>query len=491
MKLRFKRNLKKAGAAGPLGLYRLSKKKGKRKHQWTLQLDPVRLSVLFGILFCLAYVAAVIGAYTIRSKRPYNQITLSDIAFPWNWPGLDEKAGATNLAHGKALFEDGDLRGAFHMLRSGLKRKPDDHEARLKLAQLNYAVGASEDATNILDIGLTYGYPADENYIQLLLILLTMREDFDAISSVSHKLRQFPEVKEDQELWQKLAEIELSALKKNRNFEQLLKYAQEMRAIEPNSARYEDLQLLSMIKLGFIDQVEAQLNTFSLARKHSPQCRYLQAMIALQNNELEELDKLYDTIMRWPTKPYPLQSQMIIELNYAGLNKRRDQRIAEYVARHQGKPTALIMALRLFYKYQTTEQNDTLIEQITELDPDNAPKDLELLSIQSLLLEKQYTEAQKRFKRWVTDNSGETPEQYLWLEQLLMTLVEKRQDDRVDLWEMMHAKRLPNEAYKLTVNALIESEDFETAERIAENGLKFYPHDEKLAELRRSALTQR
>ncbi|WP_309387428.1 tetratricopeptide repeat protein [Cerasicoccus frondis] len=489
MKLRFRRNLKKLGTTGPGGLFRLSKDKSRTRAHLTLHIDPVRLLVLLGILAIIGYIGAVIAAYSIRSKRPHNQITLMDIALPWNWSGLDEKAGETNLAHGKALFEEQDYKNALYLLRNGLKRKPDDLEARLMLAQLNHAIGASEDATNILDIGLNYGYPDDPKYTQLLLVLLALREDFESISSVSRKLRAFPEVKEDPELWEKLADIELNALKKMRNFEQLLIYAQDMRKIDPDESRYVDLELLSKIKLGFIDETLAEMDELSLARKHSPQYRYLEAMIALQTDDAEALEDHIDAIMRWPTKPYPLQAQTVLELDYANLPEQRDQRIDQYLKQYSHASPPLIMGLRLFYQFLTVEEVDALLEQIASLSPDD-DSSLQLIAIQSRVLAGRYTEARRLYDAWLSEASEEQTARLQWLGQLLITLEEKRQDDRVALWETMH-QRHANDAYQLAVQALMAADDFETAERIAENGLQFYPHDLELAEMRREALAQR
>lgn len=490
MKLRFKRQLKKSGSTILFGLLRITKSKGKGWGSATVNVDPIRLLALIGVLAVLGYIGGVAAAYSIRSKRPYNEITLTDIAFPWNWSGLSEKAGNTNLTHGKALMEEGDYRNALHMLRSGLMRKPDDHDARFMLAQIYQAIGQSEAATNILDIGLNYGPPEDPQYTQFLLVLLAMREDYESISSVSRKLRAFPQVRDDADMWKKLADLELNALKKSRDFEKLLEYAEEMRAIDPNEPRYEDLEILSKIKLGFIDDAVAQMETQPLARKHSPQYRYLEAMIALQTDDLAALDKHYDAIMKWPTNPYPLQGQMIIELDYAGLNDRRDQRIAEYLDNYARNAAALELGLRLFYRFQDVAQNDALVASISALQPDKA-QNLALVAIQSRIQDQRYTEANQMFQQWLSEVPEESSKQYKWLNQLLITLIEKRQDDRLDLVKYMQENRLPNEAYKITADTLFDAGDYETAEHIAESGLQFYPHDEDLATLRRESLAQR
>ncbi|GHC09976.1 tetratricopeptide repeat protein [Cerasicoccus arenae] len=482
MRLRFKRKLD--GTTILFGLFRMYRSRG----DLTIQINAKRLLVLGLILAGFTYAGLVTAVYIRRSSRPYNQITFADVALPWRWPSLSEKAGTTNLKHGKALFEEKDYAGALHMLRSGLTRKPGDHEARLMLAKLYQAAGKSEPATNVLGIGLNYGYPENREYIDVLLVLLGMREDYASIGEIAKKLRRFPEVKEDQRRWLALSDLELSALKHQRNFEELLDYSREMHAIDPDDKRFEDLEMIALIKLGFIDEAQSIMNTMPLGRQHSPHFRYLQAMIALQTDDLARMDEILATLMEWPTDPFTLQAQIILEINYADLFERRDVLLNQYLKKHSNNPNALELAIRLFGQYLELKQIDEILLQLASFDADKA-RNMQLYAIQARLHVGQPAKAKQLYQEWMQQEEvADQVEKMAWFEKLLTVLVEKRQDDRVALWDMTRESRLPSTAYVTCVRSLLQTGDYETAERIAENGLLFYPHNKLLADFRREAI---
>lgn len=489
MKLRLNSKIDpQSNDAGLFGLYRWYH----AREGMTLQLHPTKVVILMLIMAVITYAAAVGGAYYLRSQRPYNQITLTDIAlFPLRWEKIQENAGRTNLEHGKALFEDKKFGEAMHMLRAGLRRAPDDHEARKMLAIIYQAKGNSEDATNVLGIGLDYGYPNDREYVDILIALLALREDYSAIGDIARKLRHFPQTREDPERWKKLAELELNSLKRERNFEEMLEYAHEMQVMEPDSPQYKDLEVLALTMLGFEDEAQALLDETPLARQHSPYHRYLQSLMAMQASQLETMDELQDDLMRWPTRPYILQAQMIIELDHAGLEERRDQRIQDYFELYEANPPAMETGVRLFNEHLSIEQIDDILSKLEGQGADSVGI-MRLYAIQARLLAGQAKAAQDYYQMWVQDERvGKQLSQYDWLKQLLLVVTQKREDDRKTLWDMTRDKRYPNAIYIASVQALLAGNDLETAERIAENGLLYYPHNQQLAELRRQAASGR
>lgn len=468
------------------GLYRLYH--GRRGV--VMQFDPLRLGVVLLLTAIVLYTAGVAVAYRMRSQRPYNQIELADLALPWRWPTLSEKAGRTNLAHGKALFAEEDWTAAMHLLRAGLRRAPDDYEARLLLAQVYQMYGQSEAATNILDIGLDYGVPEDKEYVETLLALLAVREDFTTFVYVSRKLRTAPEIQYDPERWQALADLELSILKKERNFSQILDYAREMRKHDSENAEYQDLEILALIRLGLLEQAEPAIAALPLARQHSPNSRFLEAMLALNQKQFETLDGLSETLMEWPTQPYTLQAQLIRELDYAKQPERRDRLMREFIGQYQGNYQALALAISVFEEFLTVKETDQLLAQMKSLNPESSAQ-LDYYAIQARLLANDPEGAQRVYQRWILDEAMQKQAgKYDWLGQLIAVLSAKRQDDRLVLRELMRDQRYPSNAYTTAAKALANSGDFKTAERIAENGLLYYPHNEPLARLKRLASEQ-
>jgi len=486
MKLRLNAKIdSKSSDAGLFGLYRFYH----AREGMTLQLHPWKVLYIFAIMAVIGYIGAVGGAYYIRSKRPHNTITLADFALPWKWSGISEKAGKTNLAHGKELFESEQYPEAMHMLRAGLRRAPGDHEARKQLAIIYQAYGNSEGATNVLGIGLDYGYPDDTDYIDLLLGLLALREDYGAFGDITYKLRQFPEVREDKERWERLAKWELETHKRERDYEQMLAYAREMQEYSPDKPEYDDLEALALIKLGFDSEALAVMESMPLGRQHSPHYRFLEAMMALQGGDIDELEELMDTIMRWPTQPYTLQTQAILELDYADMPDRRDAYLQQYLEQYQDNAAAIELAIRIFNEHLGVERTDALIARLDQLEPSRTAG-MQLFAIQSRLLDGQFTSAREVFKEWVQHEEVKKQlSKYEWLQQLLTVLTEKREDDRKALWDLTRQRRFPNSVYVVCARALVEGEDYATAERIAENGLLFYPHDKTLSTLRRDAVS--
>lgn len=489
MKLRLNRKIdSKSNDAGLFGLYRFYH----ARDGMTLQLHPWRVLTVLAILAMFAYIGAVSVAYYVRSQEPYNKITFTDVAlFPFRYEQISEKVGQSNLEHGKARFEDKDYKSALVLLRGGLKRAPGDHEARKMLAMIYQAAGNSEAATNILGIGLDYGYPEDQEYVDILLTLLALREDYGGFGEISYKLRQFPQVQKNEERWEALADLELKVLKRERDYEQMLEFSREMQAAEPDDPQYRDLEALSLIMLGFNEEARGIMEDMPLARRHSPQFRYLEAMMAMQNSDFEAMEELNDKIMQWPTKPFTLQAQLIKEMDYAGLVDRRDQRLKEFLEQHQQEPLALELAVRLFYENLGVDKIDAILARLNDFAPERAIG-LQLYAIQARLFAGQPQIAQQKYNAWVQhEQVAKQLSKYDWLDQLLTVLNEKREDDRKTFWDLTRENRYPNSTYIVSVRALLEGKDYETAERIAENGLLYYPHNETLAKLRREAASAR
>ncbi|MGE9294886.1 MAG: tetratricopeptide repeat protein [Puniceicoccales bacterium] len=484
MKLKLDRNLRADDDGAILfGLVRIYR----ARSRMVVQLHPIRWLVLLGCLAIVGYIGAVSAAYYVRSQRPYNQIQLADIALPWRWPKLDEKAGQTNLEHGKALFEDKEFGGAMHMLRAGLKRAPADHDARFKLAQIFHGAGLTESATTVLANGLDYGYPEEDKYTKMLLLLLAMQENFEEMTDATAKLRTFPEIRENEEQWNQLAELELKFLKKNRDFQGMLDYANEMQAEFPDDFKYKQLEILSLIMLGFLDEADAELDTMTIAEKHSPQYWYLQSIIAIQLDDLERVDELTDRIMRWPTNPYPLQLQLIMELDEAQLTDRYEQATNQYIDAYSTRPEALMALLKVNSDNLSVEQIDRIIADIRE-HSESDPAAIEIYAIQSRLYVGRGQEAAQILKEMMTDERlAAMDDELAWMRQLVTVVNGQGQNDRKALWDISREKRLPVGAYITSVRALLAVKDGETALRVAENGLHYYPHNQELANLRQSA----
>ncbi|MEO0794260.1 MAG: tetratricopeptide repeat protein [Verrucomicrobiota bacterium] len=465
------------------GLVRiLSRRKG-----YAIQFNPIKLLIVLTVVTVVGYIVAVSVAYSIRSKRPHNQIAFTDFALPWNWPDLSEKAGQTNIAYGKALFEEQEYFDAMYMLRAGLKRYPNDQDARFKLAQIYSAAGKSIDATNILSAGLEYGYPENKEYVQALMLILTHRQDFAEFADVTKKLRSFPEVQEDEETWDKLVDLELKAMQKEGDYEQILEFAQEMLAKNPGSVKYEDLETLALIKMGFMEEARDRIDSLPMARKHTVHFPYLLGMLALETGDYEGLKPYLQSISRWPTKPYPLQVQMIRELDLADLVDERDTMTNVYIEQYANNPAALELLLAHFIKSFSIERTDKILTLIAAADPAKA-KGMTMFAIEARLYNGQPESARQIYNTWTKDEMvAERIEEFQWLDTLITVLTEQSQNERKSLWDLTRTKRHALGSYYVITRSLLGAGDYETALRVSENGLHYFPHDSELAENREEA----
>jgi len=467
----------------PFGLIRIYRSRSK----FVVSFHPWKMLAVLAFVAVTGYIVAVAALYSVRAQRPHNQIEVADIALPWNWSSISEKAGQTNLAHGKAMFEAKNYGAALHMIRAGLKRAPNDHEARLMLAQIYHGAGVSDAATNILGQGLNYGYPNDDAYIKLLLILLAMRENYSEIADIADKLRSFPEIQDNRERWSQVAEMQLNALKKERDFERMLNFTREMQREFPNDTEYRDLETLSLIKLGFIDEAVTMLAAYPLARKHSPQFWYLQSMLGIELDDAELIDEASNRVMNWPTNPHTLQAQLITELAYADLIARRDAALDQYLERYANSAEPLQLALKFFSDQFSVEQTDAIIEKVTKLKGGKPPR-IDIYAVQARLLAGDGESAGDLLEQMLAEEGmAESAEKLDWMKQLVKVVNEQAQNDRKAFWDYSRNERLPAEAYITSARALLVADDRETALRISENGLHYYPFNEDLAELRNEA----
>lgn len=136
--------------------------------------------LLLGMLLSavLAYFAGTAVLFLWLDRRPYNFVRYGDLINPWRWSEIPVLRGKAFIAEGIDDMNANRWSGGVMKLNAGLRRYPQDSNARFKLASFFLAVNSRVRALNLLSDGMDYGYPG-RSYMKLILQLAASAEDYD------------------------------------------------------------------------------------------------------------------------------------------------------------------------------------------------------------------------------------------------------------------------------------------------------------------------
>ena len=110
--------------------------------------------LLAGILVAGWLLTTAVSYLWIRFGDGVDDLTLSDVARPWDRRAVEVKEGQRDLSLGRALAAEGDLKGALARYAAGLERVPTDFESRRALALLQFRLRRTDLAAKTLSQGL-------------------------------------------------------------------------------------------------------------------------------------------------------------------------------------------------------------------------------------------------------------------------------------------------------------------------------------------------
>ena len=114
-----------------------------------------KIGACLGGLLLVLWLGWSAGSFIwLRLGQGVDEVSLADVATPWNRHALRIKVGQHDLALGRTLAAEGDLRGAWVRYAAGLAEVPSDFESRRALALLEFRLRRPDLASRTLADGL-------------------------------------------------------------------------------------------------------------------------------------------------------------------------------------------------------------------------------------------------------------------------------------------------------------------------------------------------
>jgi tetratricopeptide (TPR) repeat protein len=128
-----------------------------RHSRKSMQLKKKQIGgILIGFLVITWLVASLSLVIFIKKKKGYEAVKFTDIALPWNWRDVQPKWGDYFIRQGIEQQALGEWQKAYHFIRIGVSKSPQNLEGRLALADLLFQANDVTQAVSTLEAGLEF-----------------------------------------------------------------------------------------------------------------------------------------------------------------------------------------------------------------------------------------------------------------------------------------------------------------------------------------------
>lgn len=149
---------------------------GGRRIGWVISLRGAL--AWLGALAVVGYFTGALLLWLVLERRPYNNVTYTDLILPTRWSGVGKLRGKAQIAEGLDDIKAKRWGAGLAKLRNGIARYPEEIEGRLVLADLYLAMKARKQAMAVYAGGLQTRYPGRE-YVAKVIQVASQAEDFD------------------------------------------------------------------------------------------------------------------------------------------------------------------------------------------------------------------------------------------------------------------------------------------------------------------------
>ncbi|MGJ3244410.1 MAG: tetratricopeptide repeat protein [Opitutales bacterium] len=439
----------------------------RRQSERVFEINPLRLFVLLAVLAVTTYVTASIVLYVRESRKPNNQITYLDIALPFRWPDLAYKRGLARIETGMQRLENQEFRSAIHLLRAGLRRVPEDLEARFTLAQLYAGARLVDQAYALLRGGLEFGYPEEDGYIPMLIATGRESAEPEAFAQTLLDLAEEAISQNDQEAHETLIQSVVQA------YFQAEQYAAVLELVDAEIAAGRDnrsivgsgiLALLGQDRLAAADQ---RLEAFETRYPETIAPLMLRLRISMLREDGAAFDAAADTYFRAHSRTTPQIRNFFLMALQLGPQERVDRWVDRYLSLPLLDNQAWQSLAAFFSDIGYADgvgriRNAALIRR-----PAQVPS-LNFLYAQALVTEGRWEEARAAVDTYRASLGLSDPRRsgVAWLEALLNAVSSGGGDATVALIGALEDSGLPADAYRQSAEALLRAGRITPAEQV-------------------------
>lgn len=467
-------------------------KLGRKKHNkaYTVEINLKR-AICFGVIMMVVlYFSGALGVYLFQMRQPHNQITYTDILLaPVNMRGLIRKQGEMRILQARDDYKQEKFRDSFFKYRSGVRRVPDDHKARLELATFFIAWNMNVRATDLLVEGLQYGYPG-LNYLQTLTKLCQHTGNNPALIRALPTILKYQEVAENKDLRVSLKLLLMRAQLVEGDYAGVIQTAEDLNQ-EDIGRKFYDTTLYAYLKMGAYDDAQIYFDTL-------PEEALQQANLILLKGYLKQTmdDKVaarqvfYDLFRDYPTA---WRSHMdAVLMLYADDDRRAGDSLLDlYLSMHRGNSEAITGISERFTDMPDSAKVKRIMANV-RVDAPELFGSLWFYYLQALVTEGKFEQANREIAmlKPAAPKDPYSATVFDTYKHILDAATSSSDGAYQDLVNFTETNRLDVELYWEAAEAMRKVGAYQTAEFILNAGLTDYPFSRSLSTLRNQVLKQ-
>ncbi len=465
----------------------LSFRKAIHRHNPALfvEVNLKRLFVTLGLLLVLAYFIITAALAVFFGNRPHSPVTYWDVAWPGNWDTIRPKQGQMLIAQADEYFEQGKLREAFSLYRSGLRMYPEDQDARLILAKMLAGANMVERAGDVLAEGLDYGYPENEEYLAVLLQIISIQQNQQLLTQIVPKLLQAEEIAGDPKKKYALLQQYMQAQLLSGDYLGAIATAESTNADPDAPQKAHNVILAGYIRMDATDQALDYYQGLDEETQKTPAMLLLYASALAQSGQTDAMMAVLRNLFREYPSAWRVQLSALQLILRFGQPKQSEAYMELYLNTHLGNLQALNALAVFLTDMPDSQRMGQMLTHIQKQRPIIAPT-FEFFLVQALITEGKFQQAKKLYQAWLPKVPADSEERSV-IEAfglILSAATDGGLGARAELLDNLRQNRYPPEVYWEASLAMTQAGYDDTALEILNIASNLYPTHPSLANMR-------
>jgi len=468
-------------------------KLGRKKHgkAFTIELNLKR-SICFGALMgFVLYFGGALALYLMRAQMPHNEITYVDIILaPVNLEPMVRKQGVMQIRQARDDLKNENYKEAFFKLRSGVRRVPEDQEARLELAKFYIAWGMDVRATDLLMEGLQYGFPQNPLYLKTFVLLCRKTDNNPALMQAIPIILDYPEVAENKKARVSMTSLLLRAQIRAGDYAGVVQTADVLNR-EDTGRIYHDNALFAFLRMGAYEDALINYDTLPPEVIEQPRIILLQGYLKQQLDDEAGAREIFFNLFRDHPTAWREHMDAVLMLHNHGDKRAANSLLDLFLAMHRRNGSALTAISEVFTDLPDSEKVLRVLNNV-RFDAPELFGALYFFYVQALVTEGKFDKAKAELEplKPAAPKDPGSAAVFEAYNRIITAATASSEGEYNSLVTFAESNRLDEELYWEAAEAMRKVGAYETSEFILNAGLSEYPFSRLLSKLRNHVLKE-